>query len=280
MPWSRSKELVKGVYHSCIEHNQLNNAATLSFFFLLSLAPLLVFLVSLMALLPVPNLDRHIFEAVAEIVPAEAMTVVGRVLVSIFRTNPRLLSLGILGAIWAASAAFNAMIDALNRAYGADDARPMWKRQLVALGLTVIIGAMFLGEVVLLLLGSRMGIWLAVKLGISSALTESWPFLQWLVIPAISILAVEVLYFAAPHVKHNLLGQIPGATLAVMLWLASSFGLRLYFRSFSGFTAVYGTLGAFSALMLWVYFGSLSILVGAELNAQVRTLPHLSKVKL
>ena len=48
-------------------HNQLNNAAALSFFFLLFLSPLLIFLVSLMALLPVHNLDNQILETVSQL---------------------------------------------------------------------------------------------------------------------------------------------------------------------------------------------------------------------
>jgi membrane protein len=71
------------------------------------------------------------------------------------------------------------------------------------------------------------------------------------------------------------MAQLPGVAVAVVLWLASSFGLGLYLRSFAEFTAIYGTLGAMIALMLWFYFSSLAILIGAEVNAQLQlaTLP-------
>jgi len=114
---SRIKTVLRCTYNSSIQHNQLNNAAALSFFFLLSLSPLLIFLVSLMALLPIPNLDRHLVDAVSQIVPLAAMKVMDRLLMSIFESNRRLLSWGILGSVWAASTGFNAMIVALNSAY-------------------------------------------------------------------------------------------------------------------------------------------------------------------
>ena len=267
---SRAKTLLMSTYLACLRHNQLNNAAALSFFFLLSLSPLLIFLVSLMVLVPVPDLDRHIVETVSQIVPVDAMKVVGRLLISILESRRHLLSLGILGAIWAASSGFNAMIVALNSAYQVKEARPFWRRQLVAIGLTIVVGAMVIVAMFLLFLGSQIGSWLACHVGMESALAAAWPYLRWIVVVGFTTIAVEVLYFLAPNTKQRFVAQIPGASVAVALWLASSFGLGLYLRSFAQFTAIYGTLGAMIALMLWFYFSSLAILIGAEVNAQAQ----------
>lgn len=130
---SRTKALLRCTYVSCLQHNQLNNAAALSFFFLLSLSPLLIFLVSLIALLPLSNSDRHILEVLSQIMPADAMEIMGRLLTAIFQRKSNLLSLGFLGAIWAGSTGFNAMILALNSAYlarrrGAHGGRDSWCR--------------------------------------------------------------------------------------------------------------------------------------------------------
>ena len=270
MRFSSAKAIVQCAYRSCLQHNQLNNAAALSFFFLLSLSPLLIFLVSLMTVLPVPNLDRHILEAVSQIVPVDAMRIVSRVLMSVFESNRRLLSLGILGAIWAGSTGFNAMIMALNAAYLVKEARPVWKRQLVAIGLTIVVGVMVIAALTLLFFGSRIGYWVASRVGAESALAAAWPIIRWFVIVAFTTLSVEMLYFLAPNTKHRFLSQMPGASVAVVLWLTSSFGLGWYLRSFSEFTAIYGALGAMIALMLWFYLSSLAILIGAEVNAQVQ----------
>jgi membrane protein len=270
MRFRRARTLLMGTYRSLLQHNQLNNAAALSFFFFLSLAPFAIFLVSLLALLPLPHLDQRIVEALSRFVPADAMTVVRRLLVSVFQSNRRLLSLGILGAIWAGSTGFNSMIVALNSAYGVKEARPLWKRQLVAVGLTIVVGAMLLAALLLLFLGSRIGFWLAVRLRIDPVLTAVWPYIRWSVVVGFTALSTEMLYFIAPHAKQRFLAQIPGAAVAVVLWLASSFGLGFYLRSFTQFTAIYGTLGAMIALMLWFYFSSLAMLIGAELNAQIQ----------
>ena len=167
------------------------------------------------------------------------------------------------------------MIVALNSAYLATEERPLWKRQLVAIGLTMVVGAMLIASLFLLLLGARIGSWLAALMGMDSALAATWPYIRWLVVVGFTSLSVEMLYLIAPNVKQRFMAQLPGVAVAVVLWLASSLGLGLYLRSFAEFTAIYGTLGAMIALMLWFYFSSLAILIGAEVNAQLQltTLP-------
>lgn len=107
--------------------------------------------------------------------------------------------------------------------------------------------------------------------GTHSALLSVWPYLRWLAAVGFVGASVELLYSIAPNVKHQLIRQIPGAMLAVALWLASSLVLGWYLRTFAQLTEIYGTLGATIALMLWFYFSSLAILIGAEFNAQIRT---------
>ena len=270
MSWGQVKTIASGTFSACIRHDQLNNAAALSYYFLLSICPLLIFLVSLVALFPVPGLDVRIIDTVADIVPVDAMRALDRVLTSIFQTDRRLLSLGILGAIWAGSTGFNAMISALNSAYEVKDARPMWKTQLVALSLTVSVGAMLLISIFLSLLGSRFGLWFALRLGVGPELISAWPYIRWFVVVAFCAVSVELVYCLAPYLKQKISAQAPGAIFAVLLWLASSMGLDVYFNHFGQYTAVYGTLGATTALMMWFYFSSLAVLIGAEVNAQIQ----------
>jgi membrane protein len=274
MARNQTKTILISTVISCLQHNQLNNAAALSFFFLLSLSPLLIFLVSLMGLFPIPELNRHIVEVVSQIVPVDAMKIVGRLLTSILESKRRLLSLGIAGAIWAASTGFNAMIVALNSAYRVKEARPFWRRQLVAIGLTVVVGAIVLVTLFLLFLGAQVGQWIAGRAGMEPALAAAWPYIRWLAVVGFTTLSVEILYFLAPNVRQRFQAQIAGASVAVLLWLVSSFVLKFYLRSFAEFTAIHGTLGATIALMLWIYFSSLAISIGAEVNAQI----HLQDV--
>ena len=86
---------------------------------------------------------------------------------------------------------------------------------------------------------------------------------------ALTVLAVEALYFLARNVKQRFLATLPGALLSVGCWIGLSYLLGLYFRTFANFNKTYGTLGAGIALMVWLYWTGLAMLVGAELNAEL-----------
>src|SRR5215813_9436626 len=104
-------------YNDFDRHNYLNYAAALSYFFLLSVFPLLIFLASLLSFIPVPNLFSQSLEIMAKIVPAEAMGVVRNVLTDVLKSNPGLLSFSIVSAIFAASGGFASLISTLNVAH-------------------------------------------------------------------------------------------------------------------------------------------------------------------
>lgn len=252
-----------------VRNNYLTYAAALAFFFLLSLFPLLIFMASALTVVPLPNLFDQILELMARVVPPDAMGVVQGVLRDILRGGTSLLSLGILGAIWAASGGFAAMISAINVAYDVREGRPYWKKRLVAIGLTVLVGCMSVVALTAMVLGPRFGEWLAAYLNLSPVFAAVWPYLRWTAILAFTVLAVETLFYFAPNVRQRFWAQLPGALVAVVLWLGASYGLGRYLSSFADFNKTYGTLGAAVALMLWFYITALAVLIGAELNAEL-----------
>ena len=261
-------------------------AAALAFFFLLSIFPLLIFLASLLAYVPIPNLFDQILDILAVAVPRNAMGVVTGVLHDVLRTNSELLSVGIAGAIFAASSGFTAMINVLNLAYDVREGRPYWKKRVVAIGLTLLTGMGAGIALVAIALGPQFGNWLASRVHVAWAFAAVWPYVRWCVIAVFTVLSVELIYFIAPNVKQKVLIQIPGATFAVFSWLAASWGLNWYLRTFAHYNKTFGALGAVVALMLWLYVSALAIILGAELNAELlrstagTALPPTQKDKL
>jgi membrane protein len=80
------------------------------------------------------------------------------------------------------------------------------------------------------------------------------------------VIAVDLVFHFAPNRSVRWVWVTPGALLATMLWIASSFAFKLYVVNFGNYTATYGAIGAVIVAMLWFYVSSLAILVGAELN--------------
>ena len=257
-------------YRDLVRHHTLQVAAALSYYCILSIFPGLIFLSAVVAFIPLPDLFGHVLTLMGRLLPPDTMREVYSVLGDVLSSN-RLtwLSFGMVGTIWMASAAFDAMIEALDIAYDVTDDRPYWKTRLLAVGLAAISGGLLLAALGLMVVGPRFGEWLASRLDISAVFIAVWPVLRWTIAITFTVLAVEMIYFLAPNVKQSFRATLPGAVLSVVVWIVLSFLLGIYFRHFANFNRTYGTLGGFVAFMIWLYWTSLVLLVGAELNAEL-----------
>jgi membrane protein len=273
------KSAIKGTYVDVNNNHTLALAAGLSYYFVLSLFPALIFLSAVVAYLPVPDLFNQALSLMSHFVPADGMGLVKKVLSDVVSPNrSTFLSFGILGTLWAASGGYAATIEALNVAYDVRETRPFWKTRLLALGLTFLIGALLLLALSVMIVGPRFGQWLAAKVHLSQLFVVAWPYIHWTLAVVFTVLAVEALYFLAPNVKQRFLATLPGAVLAVACWVGLSYILGIYFRNFANFNKTYGTLGAAVALMVWLYWTAFGMLVGAEINSELAKVSEEGKI--
>jgi membrane protein len=266
----RVKEVTLNVHREVQRTRVLNMAAGLSYYFLLSLFPLLIALATLLGYLPIPNLFEQSMDFAARFVPSEAMGLVRRILQSVLTPNRGgLLSIGLIGTLWAASGGFSAMIDALDIAYDARSSRPMLKQRLLALGLTFMTGGLMAIAMLLTIVGDRAGHFLSNVLHLSYVFELGWPYLRWGIIGLCIVLSMELLYFFGPNVKQRFKHTLPGALIGTVLWVLISAAVNVYVSNFAHYNKTYGTIGAVVALMFWLYVSSIAILVGAELNTEL-----------
>ena len=270
MRWYTIKNMARAIYKDAECNHTMAIAAGLSYYFLLSLFPLLIFLAALLAFVPVPHLFDAILDLMAKLVPPDAMGTVRAILLGVMNP-PRsgLLSFGLLATLWAATGGSAAMIEALNIAYNVNETRAYWKTRLLAIGLTLVVGGLTLIGLCFTLLGPEFGFWMERHRFVGPAFSFAWPYLRWGIILVTVVLAIEVLYFYGPNVKQSFRCTAPGAFLGVTVWIAISFSLGGYIARFANYNATYGTLGGVIALMLWFYFSALAILIGAQLNAEL-----------
>ena len=253
-----------------MRHHTLQVSAALSYYFVLSVFPGLIFLSAVVGFIPLPDLFSHVLLLMGRLLPADTMRVVYSVLGDVLSSHRATwLSFGMVGTIWMASAAFDSMIEALDIAYDVEVQRPLWKSRLIAMGLAAICGALLLAALAVMLVGPRFGDWLASRLALSAVFIAVWPVLRWAIAICFTILAVEVLYFLGPNVKQRFGATLPGAVISVAVWNGLSYLLGLYFRYFANFNRTYGTLGGLIALMIWLNWTSFVLLMGAELNAEL-----------
>jgi membrane protein len=180
------------------------------------------------------------------------------------------ISISLIGTLWAASNGVGAVIDGLNKAYDVNEERPWWKAQLLAMGLTIALSVFIVMALAIVLYGNHIGEFLATKAGLGPQFAATWNIVQWPIGLAFVLLAFVLLYRYAPDL-HGLEWDhvIPGAIIAVVLWLVVSIGFRIYLHYFNHYGAMYGSLGAVIILMLWFYLSGAAILIGGEVNSEI-----------
>ena len=257
-------------YEDILRHHILQVAAALSYYFVLSVFPALIFLSAILGLLPLGDLFNHVLAFMSRLLPQETMRIVQSVLHDVLSAHHGTwVSLGMLGLIWSASSGFAALIEALDIAYDAQDNRPYWKVRLLSIGLAAISGGLLLVALGVMIVGPRFGDWLAAHLGLSTMFAAIWPTLRWAVAITFTVLAVELIYFLAPNVKQRFGATLPGAIFSVTVWNGLSYLLGVYFGHFAHFSRTYGTLAGLIAFMTWLYWTAFTLLVGAELNSEL-----------
>ncbi|GAA2152018.1 YihY/virulence factor BrkB family protein [Nocardioides koreensis] len=180
------------------------------------------------------------------------------------------LVLGLAGALWSASGYVGAFGRAMNRMYEIGEGRPIWKLRpamlLVTAVLVVLAALTLLGLVVSGPVASAVG----DALGLGSLAVAIWDIAKWPVLLLIVALIVAILYWATPNVRHPRFRWISvGAAVAIVAWVLLSAAFGLYVANFSSYDKTYGSLAGVIAFLLWLWITNLSLLFGAELDAEL-----------
>ncbi len=247
------------------DDDMLTYAAALAYQVLFSIFPFLLFLVALLGVLKVPQFFDWLLQQAQTFLPQTAMAQVEQVVSSIRDSNSGgLLSLGIILAIWSASAGIRMTMHALNVAYDVDEGRPAWKRYPLSILYTCGLGILLVAAVALMSTGQSI-----IEGFAGGTLASMWNWVRWPVVTVLLMLAVAVIYYVAPDVEQSFRFITPGSVLAVVVWITASLGFSYYVSNFADYSATYGSLGAVIILLLYFYISSAVLLFGAEMNAVI-----------
>ena len=240
--------------------------AQLAFFFLLSLFPLLIFLVTL---LPYLNLQEdQLFSILRTYAPDEVYKLIYGTVNEVLTTrNGGLLSVGILATIWTASNGMNALIKSLNRSYSLEETRPFIIARSISVIFTLLLITLFVIALVLPVFGEQIGIFLFSYLGYEQSFLTVWNSIRWTIPPVMIFVVFMLLYWIAPNRKLYLKSVIPGAIFATLGWILVSLAFSFYVSSFANYSATYGSIGGIIVLMMWLYFSGTILMVGGQINA-------------
>jgi len=262
------KQLALRTWQESIEDDVLGSAARLAYYFLLALFPLLIVLTSAIGFLP--GVQDSLLTQLARVAPPEVMTLVRETMSDVVSNRSGgLLSLGLIASLWSASSGIASLMDALNKAHGARETRPFWKRRLKAIALTFATALLVIVGSLLIMVGHHLGGWLEHALGISEALAVVSTLLGYLTGFALLLLGIAALYYFGPDIERARRRVIHGALFATAGIVISSLLFSFYVRVGPSASATYGSLGAVVTLMLWLYLVGLMLLIGGEINSEL-----------
>jgi membrane protein len=259
----------------CLEYRVTGLAAEAAFFMLLSLPPLVLGLFGglgyVSAWIGPENVDTvvsSIRDYAARFLTQESISdlLVPTVQDVLRRGRPELVSVGFLLSLWSGSRALNVFIDTVSIMYGQKDVRGIIRLRVLSLGLYTVSTVAGVVLLPLVLLGPQL---------VSDWLPDSLAPLRYLYWPALlvfSVVALTTLYHVATPRRGPWRRDLPGALLALAIWLGASYIVRISLAASLGGSTIYGPLSAPIVLLIWLYFLALAILIGAGLNAATRVL--------
>jgi membrane protein len=270
IPWRGWKDILWRTYMEMQSDRLLSIAGGVAFFVLLAIFPAITALVSAYGLVFNAADITNNLSLLADIVPANVLSMVHEQAQRIAANSGGALSLGIivgiLVSLWSAMSGVKAMIDALNVIYEQQERRNFFKLSLVALVFTLGGFATFL-----LAIGAVIVIPLVLApIGLGSAAGTLTRFGRWPVLLLVLLIGLAVLYRYGPYRRAARWQWVSvGSVFAAVTWIIASYLFSWYLTSFANYNATYGSLGAVVGLMMWLWISTIVVLLGAELNAEI-----------
>lgn len=272
------RTFLKDLITRVIKDDFPGTAAEMAYIFILAFFPFMIFLVSIFGLLGAAYKIDKIMVFLAEIAPLSAMKTIESVLTSIVQSSSKsLATIGLITSLFLASNATAVAIKGLNKAYKIKESRPFWYVKLLSIGLVILNASILFLGVNLTVFAQIIINTISEFVTIQSTLIDTINTilaLRWLVAFFALFVMIFLNYFLMPNTQKmqkriRLIYTLPGTLFFCTFWLLASWGFGLYVNNFGSYDKVYGILGGFAVLLLWLYYTSLIMLIGGELNYQI-----------
>ena len=256
-------------------------ASSLAFNFFLAIFPGIIFLFSLIPYIPIDNFQDQLLSLMEDMLPYNAFHAMKDTIEDILmHQRGGLLSFGFILTFYFATNGVNAMINAFNSSYYSVETRSPLMQRLVSFVLVFILTFLVLFSIALIVF-SGLALDYLVDKGILQDTITIYLLLigKWLIIIGLFFFTSSFLYYYGPSRKSKFRFISPGSTLATILSIITSLGFAYYVNNFGQYNKLYGSIGTIVVVLLWLYFNSIILLVGFELNASIRNAKKESEPK-
>jgi membrane protein len=250
-------------------------AAEMGFMLVIGIFPFMLFLMAIFGWMGNKSFMDPILRFLSAFMPEQSIDLIRTVLseVMIFNQGELMAAIGLAITLVLSTNAMAVVLKGLNRAYKVDETRHFVYTRVLSLVMLIVNTLVLFLSINLIVFGRIIVKMLVDYVHISKALAITLLTLRWPVAFAALFFMAFLCYYILPDLRgterFRRKSAIPGAWFFCIFWLIGSWGFSLYVNHLHTYNLVYGTIGAFAVLMVWLYYTSILILIGGEINSQV-----------
>jgi membrane protein len=247
-------------------------AGNLTYNAFLAVFPFLLFLVSILKTIHATGMIHDLVRTLTHSLPAPAARLVRQQILpdvmSRLTSNPWLSLFLALGSLWAVSFVGRAIVQAMNHMYDTDERRSWWVRALLPLLFSLGAALLFIAALAMIVFGPALSVGVGNFLGSGSVGWWTWTMLRWPLLIALAFLAFALIYYWGPDVQQRVPFVSVGAGVSTAAWVIFSIAFSLVLNRFAQFliSPLYGWFTGLIILLMYLYWSSVIILAGAEIN--------------
>ncbi len=250
-----------------------SRAASISYSVFLAIFPFLIFLFSIIPFIPVRDFQQLLLGIIGDFMPEMAFeTIKGTIIDIITRPRSSVLLFNLLLTLYFSTNGVNSLIAAFNHTYHVVEVRSGFRQYLISGFIVLINSFLLITAIGLMTFGSAILMFILPDfIKNSGIIVFLLQLLRWLIILGLLLMAISIVYYLAPAKRKHYRFLSAGSMLATTLIILTTLGFNFYVDNFSSYNALYGSLGTLMIVLVWIYINAISLLVGFELNASIRT---------
>ncbi|WP_372519304.1 YihY/virulence factor BrkB family protein [Candidatus Ruminimicrobiellum ovillum] len=265
-------DTIKKAVSVILREDIFGSAAEMSYMLTLSVFPLLLSFMAIFSIVGNTAFVNEALNTLSQFAPAEVIVVIQTVLkeVTLLKGYSLVAIIGFLTTLYLASNSISVIIKCLNQSDKIKETRGFIHTKILSICMVFVyviflffsVNLIIFGQTILNLISKYVHI---IPLEVSQLIL----LLRWPVTFILIFVLAGINYYVLPAKKVKIKAIIPGSAFFTVCWLLGSWLFSIYINNFGSYNKVYGSIAAFAILMIWLYFTSIIILIGGEINNYV-----------
>ena len=275
LPFNNIKEnkflfVIKEFIKRYFEHGVGKSAAALAYYFIFSVFPFFIFLSMFLGYMDIET--ATITQGLGRFIPEDVINIITVFIQHVTKErNLQIMFFGAFFSIYFPMRAVNFIMECINRAYGIKKGHGIIIHNIIVFIFTLVFIISILVALLLLILGETVLTFISQTFQFSNPYINTWNILRFIILAGLLFFILFILYYITPPIKFPRKYVFLGTIFSLFSWLIISMGFSFYVENMAHYSLIYGSIGAIIVLLMWLYFSSLTIIMGAEFAHSLMT---------